>query len=141
LALLLSLMVFAVTASVARAGDGIVSASCSYNQADLIEFGPHVQIDSHNLWPTGNLDGQWVATKEFVHQYGTNIEVAGPWNIYWADRTGKWFEGTAPDFHISSGWWAARVVAYAWDSANHRWVGPTFNRYVQYDNGNWWCQG
>jgi hypothetical protein len=140
-ALLVAMLTMALTASGARAGDGTISASCNYNWQEMTQFGPHVQIDSANLWPTGNLAGQWVAAKEYLYQYGTTKVIEGPWHVYWADRVGKVFTVGGPDFHQGPGWWAARIVAYAWNAGAGGWDGPTTNSWVRYDDGSWWCHG
>ena len=127
-------------ASNATANSGRLTANCNYNWLDSI-IGPHVRIESEDLLPLPGYDEQWIATKEYVYNYPSKTFTAGDWNIYPATRFGQTITVGAPDFWLGQGWYAAYVVAYAWNPSTRSWGKPTINQYVPFEEGGWWCRG
>jgi hypothetical protein len=128
-------------ASSAMANSGSLTANCNYNWIDMLQ-GPHVRIESGDLLPLPGYDSQWVVTREYVYNYESKTFMDGGWNEpYLATRTGKTITVGGPDFWLGQGWYAAYVVAYAWNPSTRSWGSPTINRYVPFEEGGWWCRG
>jgi hypothetical protein len=135
------LVALGVAAAPASAGTGIVSASCNSNDLWYQQNGPHVYIDSRQLRPVGSRTSQWVAAIEGVYSYTTGRTTWGSWDVYLAssDPNQHYVESGDPDFDLGAGWFAARVVAYAWNGS--AWEGPTTNMYVPFGRDGYWCLG
>jgi hypothetical protein len=127
-------------ASTAMANSGSLTANCNYNWGDMLN-GPHVRIESGDLLPLPGYSSQYIATKEYVYNYESKTFTAGDWNIYLADRIGKTITVGGPDFWLGSGWYAAYVVAYAWNPSTRSWGNATISQYVPFEEGGWWCHG
>jgi hypothetical protein len=127
-------------ASSAMAGSGTLTANCNYNWQDMLQ-GPHVRIESGDLQPLPGYTTQWVTTKEYLYNYETKSWTSGDWNTYLADRVGKVISVGGPDFWLGHGWYAAYVVAYAWNPSTRSWGSATIHQYVPYEEGGWWCHG
>jgi hypothetical protein len=140
-----ALMVIGVVAALcftssAMANSGRLTANCNFDGLSMLR-GPHVRIESGDLLPLPGYNEQWVATKEYVYNYESRTFTAGDWNIYPATRTGTTITVGGPDFWLGQGWYAAYVVAYAWNPNTRSWGCPTINQYVPFEEGGWWCRG
>ncbi len=127
-------------ATTAQANSGSLTANCNYSWVERLT-GPHVSIESSDLLPLPGYDQQWVAAKEYIYNYETGTWRSGDWNRYLADRIGKTITVGGPDFWLGRGWYAAYVVAYAWNPSTRSWGRPTTQQYVPFEEGGWWCHG
>jgi hypothetical protein len=137
-AALAGVLIALVAATPSSAGSGLVSATCNSNRW----YGsPHVYVDSRQLRPVGGRATQWVAAREAVYNYETRVTTWGSWDVYLASSNPDEGYTTVgdPDFRLGAGWYAVRVVAYAWDG--RAWQGPTTNMWVPFGQNGYWCRG